>query len=107
MSEDSCEEEGEVTLQHGELVVVQSLSRIRLFETPWTAARQASRPFTASWSLLRFMSSEWEMLSNHLIRCALLLLPPIFPGIRVFSSHLTLHQVAKVLELQLQHRSFQ
>ena len=62
MSEDSCEEEGEVTLQHGEFVVVQSLSRIRLFATPWTAARQASLSFAVSWGLLTFMSTESVML---------------------------------------------
>ena len=54
------------------------------------------------------MSIELVMASSHLILChPLLLLPSIFPSIRVFSSESTLHQVAKVLELQLQHRSFQ
>ena len=60
--------------------------------TPWTAARQASLPFTISWSLLKFMSIEWMMSSNYLILCPpLLLLPSIFPSIRVFSSELALH----------------
>ena len=55
--------------------------------TPWTAARQASLPFTVSWSLLKFMSIEWMMSSNYLILChPLLLLPSIFASIRGFSN---------------------
>ena len=66
---------------------VQSLSRVRFFVTPWTAARQASLSITNSRSLLRLMSIELVMPSNHLIFChPLLLLPPIFPSIRVFSN---------------------
>ena len=73
-------------------VVVHSLSRVRLFVTPWAAAHQASLSFTISYSLLRFMSIESVMLSNHLILChSLLLLPSIFPSIRIFSSELVLH----------------
>ena len=69
------------------LVGVQSLSWVRLFATPWTAARQASLSFTISRSLLRFVSIESVMPSNHLILCCpFLLLPPIFPNIRVFSN---------------------
>ena len=69
------------------IVVVQSLSSVRLFVTPWTVARQASRSFTNSWSLLKLMSIELVMPSNHLILCCpLLLLPSIFPSIRVFSN---------------------
>ena len=60
------------------IVVVQSLSHIQLFATPWTAAHQASLSFTVSWSLLRFMSIEWVMLSNRLILCHPLLLLPLF-----------------------------
>ena len=68
-------------------LVLQSLSRVGLFATPWTAARQASLPFTVSWSLLKLISIESVMLSNHLILCCpLLLLPSIFPRIRVFSN---------------------
>ena len=68
-------------------IVVQSLSCIQLFVTPWTAACQASLSFTLSWSLLKFMSTESVMLSNDLILChPLLLLLSIFPNIRVFSS---------------------
>ena len=64
---------------------VQSLSRVWLFVTPWTAAHQASRSITNSWSLLKFMSIESVMLSNHLILChPFLLLPSIFPSIGVF-----------------------
>ena len=65
----------------------QSLSRFRLFVTPWTAARLASLSFTISWSLLKLMSIKSVMPSNYLILCHLLLLPPsIFPSIRVFSN---------------------
>ena len=65
---------------------VQSLSRVRLFATPWTAVRQASLSITNSQSLLKFMSIESVMPSNHLILCHPLLLPSIFPSIRVFSN---------------------
>ena len=66
---------------------VQSLSRVRLFVTPWTAAHQASLSITKSQSLLKLMSIESVMPSNHLILChPLLLLPSIFPSIRVFSN---------------------
>ena len=67
------------------VVAVQSLSCVRLFATPWTAAHQAPLSSTVSWNLLRFMSIEAMMLSNHLILChPLLLLPLVFPSIRVF-----------------------
>ena len=66
---------------------IQSLSHFRLFATPWAAARQASLSITSSQSLLKLMSIESVMPSNHLILCHPLLLPPsIFPSIRVFSS---------------------
>ena len=66
---------------------VKSLSHVWLFATPWTAARQASLSITNSWNLLKLMSIEPVMPSNHLILCyPLLLLPSIFPSIRVFSS---------------------
>ena len=85
---------------------VQSLSRVQLFVTPWTAARQASLSITNSQSLLKLMSIESVMPSKHLILCHPLLLPRlIFPSIRVFSNES--HLVAKVLEFQLQHQSFQ
>ena len=90
-------------------IVVQLLSSVRLFATPRTAAHQASLFFTIFWSLLKLMSIESVMPSNHLILCCpLLLLPSIFPGIIgkvqwVGSSC----QVAKLLGLQLQHQSFQ
>ena len=71
---------------------VQSLSTVRLFATPGTAARQASLFITNSRSLLKLMSIESMMLSNHLILCLpLLLLPSIFPSIRVFSNDSALH----------------
>ena len=76
----------------GVVAVVQLLSHLWLFETPWTAAFQASLSFTISWSLLKVMPTESMMLSNHLILCRpLLLLPSIFLSIRVFSSELALH----------------
>ena len=66
---------------------VQSLSHVRLFAPPWTAARQASLSITNSWSLLKLMSIELVMPSNHLILChPLLLLPSIYPSIRAFSN---------------------
>ena len=65
---------------------VQSLSCVWLFATPWTAARQASLAITNSRSLLKLMSIESVMPSNHLILCCPLLLPSIFPSIRVFSN---------------------
>ena len=64
---------------------VQSLSHVRLFATPWTAAHQASLSSTNSWSPPKPMSIELVMPSNHLIFCPILLLPSIFPSIRVFS----------------------
>ena len=67
------------------IVVVQSLSHVWLFVTPWTAAHQASLCFTISQSLLKLMSIESVMPPKHLILCfSLLLLPSIFPNIRVF-----------------------
>ena len=70
---------------------VQSLSRVRLFATPWIAARQASLSITNSQSLTKLMSIELVMPSSHLILCRpLLLLPPIPPSIRVFSNESTL-----------------
>ena len=73
---------------HGPLlVVVQLLSCIQLFSTPWTTVCQASLSFTIFQSLLKLMSVESRMPSNHLILChSLLLLPSIFPSIRVFSN---------------------
>ena len=86
--------------------VAQSLN---LYD-PVTAACQASLSLTISQSLLRLMSVKLMMLSNHLILyCPLLLLPSIFPSTRVFwkKSVTSTHQVAKVLEFQFQHQSFQ
>ena len=72
-------------------MVVQSLSCVWLFATPWTAAHQVSLSFTISQSMLKLMSTESVMSSNHLIFChPLLLLPSIFSSIRVFSSEPTL-----------------
>ena len=72
--------------------VVQSLSRVQLFVTAWTAAHQASLSFTISWSLLKLMSIKSVMPSSHLILChPLLLLPSIFPSMRVFSNESVHH----------------
>ena len=71
---------------------VQSLSPVRLFATPWTAACQASLSIITSQSLLKFMFINSVMPSNHLILChPFLLLPSIFPSIRVFSNESVLH----------------
>jgi len=71
---------------------VQSLSHVWIFVTPWTTAYQASLYITNSWSLLKLMSIESVMPSNHLILCCpLLLLPSIFPSIRIFSNESVLH----------------
>ena len=98
---------------------VQSLSRVQLFATPWTAARQASQLVMEGWPTVGLhhqilestqpKSIESMMPSNHLIFCHPLLLPsPIFPSIRVFFQWVSSsHQVAKVLEFQLQPQSYQ
>ena len=71
---------------------VQLLRCVRLFVTPWTAAHQASLFITNSWSLLKFISIESVIPSNHLMLCRpLLLLPSIFSCTRVFSNELVLH----------------
>ena len=74
------------------LFLVQSLGSVPLFTTSWTAAHLSSLSFTVSQSLLKFMSFELVMLSNRLILChPLLLLPLVFPSIRVFSNESALH----------------
>ena len=72
------------------IVVIQLLSHVQLFVTPWTVAYQTSLSFTISQSMLKLMSIEWVMPSNHLILSLLLLLPSIFPRVRVFSNELAL-----------------
>ena len=88
---------------------VQLLSRVRLFASPWTATRPASLSITNSQSLLKLMSFELMMPSNHLILWRPLLLPPsILPSIRVFSNESVLCiRWPKFLEFQLQNQSFQ
>ena len=74
------------------IIVVQLLGDAQLFVTPWTAACQASLPFAISLSLLKLMSIESVMPSNHLILChPLFLLPSIFSSIKIFSNELALH----------------
>ena len=74
------------------VVIVQLVSHVLLFVTPWTVAHQASLSFNTSQNLLKLMSTELVMPSNHLILCHfLLLLPSIFPCLRVFSNELSLH----------------
>ena len=87
-----CSPETTITLLiSNQFSSVQLHSRVRLFATPWTAARQASLSITNSQSLPKLMSFELVMPSNHLILChPLLLLPSIFPSIRVFSNELVL-----------------
>ena len=73
------------------VTVVKLLSHVLLFATPWTTARQASLSFTISWNWFKLMSIELVMPSNYFILCCpLLLLPSIFPSIRVFSNELAL-----------------
>ena len=96
-------------------VNIQSLSHVQIFATPWNAAHRASLSFTISWRLIKFMSIDLVMLSNYLILChPLLLLPSIFPSINlsqhqsfpfIFQWISSSHQMAKVLEPQLQHQS--
>ena len=88
---------------------VQSLSRVQLFATPWITARQASLSITNPQSSLKFMSIESVMPSSHLVLCLpLLLLLPIAPSIRVFSSESTLRmRWPKYWEFQLQYQSCQ
>ena len=95
-------------------VVVQSFSHVQLFVTPWTAACQASLSFTISQSLLKLTSIESVMPSNHLVLChPLVLLPSLFPSIRVFSNESALSASggqsiraspsASVLPMNIQH----
>ena len=88
---------------------VQLLSRVQLFVTPWTAAHQAFLSITSSWSLPKLMFDESMVPSSHLILCRpLLLLPSIFPSIRVFSNEAALWiRWPKYWRFQLQHQSFQ
>ena len=79
-------------LHSSSIVVFQSLCFIQLFVTPWTTACQAPLSSSVYWSLFQFMSIESVMVSNHhILCCPLLLLPSIFPSIRVFSNELALH----------------
>ena len=90
------------------LVGVLPLSCVWFFATLWTEACQASLFFTTSQSMLKFMSIELVMPSNHLSLCrSFLLSPSIFHSFRIFLWVSSSHQVTKVLEFQLQHQSFQ
>ena len=99
--------------RHEILVIVHSLRRVWLLENTWTAAHQASLSFTISWNLLKIMSIESGMPSNHLILCCpLLLRPSIFPNIRAFSNESVLcitcqrtgvSALASVLPMNIQH----
>ena len=92
---------------HWEHWSVQSLSHVRFFVTSWNAAHQASLSIINSWSLLKLMSIKSVMPSSHIILChPILLLPSIFPSIRVFSNDSDLHIRSKVLKFQLQHQFF-
>ena len=93
--------------------VVQSLGRVRLFATPWPGACQVPQSFTVSRSLLKLLSIESMMLSNHLIFCPRSFLPSCPPALNLSQNQCLFqwvsssHQAAKVSELQLQHQSFQ
>ena len=88
----SWNKQGSVITRASKGSSVQSLSRVQLFVTPCTATRQASLSISNSRSLLKLMSIKWVMSCNHLILCCpLLLLPSIFPSIRVFSNESVLH----------------
>ena len=87
---------------------VQSLSHVRLYVTPWTEAHQASLSITSLWILLKLMSIELVMPSSHLVLSSPS--PPAFSLFHhqgLFQRVSSSHQVAKVLEFQLQHQSFQ
>ena len=102
------DEVAESDMTEAAFAAVQSLSRVRLFVTPWTIARQASPSFTISQSLLKLISIESMMPSSHLILCQpLLFLSSVFHSISLFQRIGSLHWVAKVLELQFQCQSFQ
>ena len=98
-----------VSRSFGQFSSVQSLSRVQLFATPWIAARQASLSITNSLSLLKLMPIESVMPSSHLILCRPLLLLPPNPSQHqgLFQWVNSSREVAKVLEFQLQHQSFQ
>ena len=103
-----------LTQQGQGVVVVPSLSRLQLFVTPWTAACQASLSFNVFWSLLKLISIDLVMPSNHLILCTRPLPSTLSPPDFNLSQNQVLfervgssHQEAKVLELQLQHQPFQ
>ena len=88
----TCWDSSQDTSERYLLLLLSSLSHVRLFASPWTAARQTSLPFTISQSLLKLMSIESVTPSNHpILYQPLLLLPSIFPRFRVFSSELALH----------------
>ena len=91
LTETVLEEVQMLKLLYKDITVVQSLSHVWLFATPWTAACETSLSFTTSQSLLKLMSIELMMPFNHLILCRpLLLLPSMFPSIRAFSNELAL-----------------
>ena len=104
-----CTTLGFYAFDHPQFNSVYSLRHVWLLATPWTAACQASLSITNSQNLLTLMSIDSVTPSNHFILCRpLLLLSWIFPSIRVFFQWVSsLHQLAKVLEFQLQHLSFQ
>ena len=97
-----------INMVHLSLSSVQSFSHVRLFETAWIAACQVSLSITNSRSLLKLMPIELVMPPRHLILCRpVLLLPPIPQHQGLFQRVNSSHEVAKVLEFQLQHQSFQ
>ena len=89
------------------IVVVQSLSRVWPFVTPWTTARQASLTFTISQSLLRLVYWVSDVIQPSHPLLSLLLLPSIFPSIRGFSNESALHSGGQSIGVSIQHQSFQ
>ena len=85
---------------------VQLLSHVRLFVTPWTAVHRAPLSSNVFWILLRLMSTESWSYWTLILCCFILLLPSVFPSIRVFSKVCTSHDVTKVLELQFSNSPF-
>ena len=100
-------EEGMGAFIQAQFSSVQSLSRVRLFATPWITARQASLSITNSWSSLKLMSIKSVMTSSHLILCHPPSPPAPNPSQHLFKWVNSSYEVAKGLEFQLQHQSFQ
>ena len=97
-----------IYIRYFQVVVVHLISCVQLFATPWTAACQVPLSFNISWCLLKFISTELVILSNHLILCCpLLLLSSILPSIKSFPVSWLFTSGGQSIALKLQHQSFQ